>query len=111
MKKNLNIRILDGHSTTGGGNDRIRKSFTRIAITALRLVLGLWLLTACYKLVGPAQVGMVVEQSGARPRLNKRSDRKLAQLNWPNTPRAKSSRPLRRLPEPSKLRAVPGAGE
>ena len=64
-KKNLNITILDGHSATDGGNNRMRKSFIRIAITALPLVLGLWLLTACYTLVGPGHAGIVVKQSRA----------------------------------------------
>ena len=42
----------------------MRNNVLKFVTVALPVVLGLWLVTACYKLVAPGHVGIVVKQSG-----------------------------------------------
>lgn len=62
--KNLNMKIFDEHSGANGGNNPVWNKAVRVITIALPVVLGLWLITACYKLVAPGHVGIVVKQSG-----------------------------------------------
>jgi hypothetical protein len=59
------MRFLDGNSDADGGNNFMRKTIVRTAVIALPAVFGLWLLTACYKVVAPSHLGIVVKQSGS----------------------------------------------
>jgi regulator of protease activity HflC (stomatin/prohibitin superfamily) len=63
--KNLKMTILSSTSNTGGGEDFMRNRIMKIATGVVPVVFGLWLLTACYKIVAPGHVGIVVKQSGS----------------------------------------------
>lgn len=43
----------------------MQKRMIRIGVVAVAAVFGLWILTSCYKVVGPGHVGIVVKQSGS----------------------------------------------
>ena len=43
----------------------MRNNVFRVVVIALPVVFGIWLITSCYKLVGPGHVGIVVKQSGS----------------------------------------------
>ena len=65
MNRSLNMKIFDEHSDPNGGNNAIWNKVRRTALMVVPVLLGLWLLTDCYKLVGPGHVGIVVKQSGS----------------------------------------------
>jgi regulator of protease activity HflC (stomatin/prohibitin superfamily) len=59
------LKMFDEHASSSGGNDVMRNRFLRIGTVAIPAVLGLWVLTLCYKVVTPGHVGIVVKQSGS----------------------------------------------
>lgn len=63
--RNLNIRILDQSSCANERDNFMRNKMIRIGAMAVPVVFGLWMLTACYKVVAPGHVGIVVKQSGS----------------------------------------------
>ena len=62
--KSLNMRILDATATGANGSMRNNNLF-RIGAAAIPAAFGLWLIVACYKVVAPGHVGIVVKQSGS----------------------------------------------
>ena len=64
MNRSLNMKIFDEHSDPNGNNP-VWINVRRAALMVVPVVFGLWLLSACYKLVGPGHVGIVVKQSGS----------------------------------------------
>jgi regulator of protease activity HflC (stomatin/prohibitin superfamily) len=65
VMKSLNMRVLSDSSSVDGDNHSNRNRLISIAVAAIPVVLGLWLVTACYKVVAPGHVGIVVKQSGS----------------------------------------------
>jgi regulator of protease activity HflC (stomatin/prohibitin superfamily) len=64
VMKNLDVRILSDGSG-GNGRDNSMRNKIRFGAAAVSTVFGLLVLTACYKVVGPGHVGIVVKQSGS----------------------------------------------
>lgn len=65
MNRNLNTRIFETSTNANGGDNFMRNQMIKVGVTAIPVVFGLWLLTACYKVVAPGYVGIVVKQSGS----------------------------------------------
>jgi regulator of protease activity HflC (stomatin/prohibitin superfamily) len=57
--------MFETNSGNDGGNEGTRNRIMRTAVMALPVIFGLWLLAACYKIVQPGRVGIVVKQSGS----------------------------------------------
>lgn len=64
MSRPLNMKIFDENSGSDGGRNLMQNRITKTVVIALPVVFGLWLVAACYKVVQPGHVGIVVKQSG-----------------------------------------------
>ena len=62
--KNLKMTILSGTSTGSNEEDRMRNRILKIIVGLVPVIFVLWMITACYKIVAPGHVGIVVKQSG-----------------------------------------------
>jgi regulator of protease activity HflC (stomatin/prohibitin superfamily) len=58
-------RIFDSGSNDSGRGGFMRSGFVKAAVVSMPVVLGLIVLAACYKVVAPGHVGIVVKQSGS----------------------------------------------
>lgn len=60
----LNFKMKNSDGSDFGSGVNVRKAIG-IAVAAVPVVAGIWLLTSCYKVVMPGYVGIVVKQSGS----------------------------------------------
>ena len=65
MKRNANSAIFEATVDANGGNIVMRNRMVKAGLVAVPVVFGLGLVLACYKVVAPGYVGIVVKQSGS----------------------------------------------
>jgi regulator of protease activity HflC (stomatin/prohibitin superfamily) len=62
--KNLNMRILGDGGMNENGNE-LRNRIIRAAVVVGPVLVGIWAVTECYRIVAPGHVGIVVKQAGS----------------------------------------------